>query len=133
MPRRLVLELLPKTFAVCQLSPSAAVPEWARGEFVSITRTSQELSVVCMQAFVPPGIACERDWRILRVRGPLDFALTGILASITAPLADAGIPVFALSTFSTDYVLVKEAALDKAISTLEAAGHAIHYSTPPPG
>jgi uncharacterized protein len=123
---QLTLVLLPERFAVCRLSKASPLPEWALGgEFFSITRTPYELSLVCRQAVVPEGVRCETDWRCLQVEGTLDFSLTGILASLTLPLADAGISIFALSTFDTDYLLVKEKQLQDAIKALTAAGHRI--------
>jgi uncharacterized protein len=125
--KQLRLAILPETFAVCRLSEGSKLPEWALlGEFFSITRTAYELSIVCHQAGVPEGAQCERDWRCLQVEGPLDFSLTGILASLAVPLADAGISIFAVSTFDTDYLLVKEKQLQAAINALTAAGHRIN-------
>lgn len=121
----LTLLILPDTFAICRLEPGASVPTWARGDVVSLTRTHDELSMVCAQANVPANVKCERDWRALKIEGQLDFALTGILASIATPLADAGISIFALSTFDTDYVLVKTEKLQQAINVLQSAGHQI--------
>lgn len=125
MSPHLTLSILPDTFAICRLEPGASVPTWTRGDVVSLTRTHDELSIVCAQANVPAEIKCERNWRALKVKGQLDFALTGILASIATPLADAGISIFALSTFDTDYVLIKQDALQQAINVLQAAGHQI--------
>jgi len=123
----LTLSVLPDTFAVCRLDAGAPVPDWAR-DFFSITRTRDELSIVCPQRDVPPGIRCERDLRSLRVEGKLDFSLTGILASLAAPLADAGISIFALSTYDTDYLLVKEKHLPRAVQVLSASGHKINWN-----
>ena len=92
---------------------------------MSVTRTAEELSVVCEQAGVPANIQAERDWRALRIKGTLDFSLTGILANIAFPLANAGISIFAVSTFDTDYVLVKAERLGEAVSALTAAGHRV--------
>ncbi len=119
----LTLVLLEGRFAVCRLAADAPLPAWPAGPFVSMTRTPDELSVVCRQEDVPDGVRCEPGWRLLRVAGSLDFALVGILASLTAPLADAGIPVFAVSTFDTDYLLVKEDRLRAALAILRHAGH----------
>jgi len=119
------LSLLPGHFAVCRLSAADPVPAWASGLFVSITRTAAELSIVCAQEHVPADAKHEPDWRILEVAGPLDFSLTGILAAIATPLAAAGISIFAVSTFDTDYVLVKHASLACAADALRAAGHAV--------
>lgn len=124
--RALSLSVLPKVFAICRLDSNAPIPSWAnQPDFLSITRTRDELSIVCAQRNVPGDIQCERDWRALRVQGPLDFALTGILASLAVPLADAGIAIFAISTFDTDYLLVKEINLSRAIQVLSAVGHNI--------
>jgi len=113
-------------FAVCRLNAAAAIPGWAtQASFYSLTRTSDELSVVCPQAQVPAGVRCEKGWRGLKVEGPLDFGLVGILASIAAPLAAAGISIFALGTFDTDYLLIKEEQYERAIATLAASGHTI--------
>ena len=102
------LELLPEVYAVCRLDKDAPVPDWAAGGlFSSITRTAHELSVVCADAHVAVGVKKEGGWRVLMVEGPLDFSLTGVLASLTGPLAREGISVFALSTYDTDYLLVK--------------------------
>lgn len=105
----------------------AGVPTWAsnaRG-FRSITSTGDELSIVCDSSAVPPGVLCEAGWRAFKIAGPLDFALTGILASIAGPLAEAGVSIFAISTYDTDYVLVKETNVGKAVLVLHAAGHRI--------
>ncbi len=122
----LALTILPETFAICRLDPAAPIPSWVTTrDFVSITRTSDELSIVCAQRDVPADIRCERGWRALKVEDKLDFALTGIIASLAAPLADAGISIFAISTFDTDYLLVKETNLPRSVQVLSAAGHKI--------
>ncbi|MBI5649714.1 MAG: ACT domain-containing protein [Chloroflexi bacterium] len=119
------LEILPDTIAVCRLDAAAPIPTWARGDFVSITRMRDELSIVCAQLDAPRDVKCERDWRALRVSGALDFALVGILAALATPLADAGISIFAISTFDTDHLLVKQNDFDRAIAILVQAGHAV--------
>jgi hypothetical protein len=127
MPAGQTLQLLAAHLAICRLAPSAAVPQWATGGgFLSITRTEEELSLVCAESAVPHDAKCERGWRAFKVEGPLDFALTGVLASIAAPLAAARVSIFAVSTFDTDYVLVKEDALDEAVRALTAAGHTVY-------
>ena len=110
-----------------RLASEADIPAWAteKGGFGSITRTPQELSLVCDEKRVPKGVKAEPGWRVFRVDGPLDFALTGILASIAAPLAQAGVSIFAISTFDTDYVLVKHEKVQQAVAALRAAGHAV--------
>jgi uncharacterized protein len=122
----LPLSLLPETLAVCRLAADAPVPAWAwTGEPASVTRTREELSIVCRAGAVPEGVDAEQGWRCLKVEGPLDFALTGILAALASPLAAAGVALFALSTFDTDYLLVKAETLDRAVEALRAAGHRV--------
>lgn len=117
------VSVLPDRLAVCRLGADAAIPQWScRGAFSSVTRTTDELSVVCPQDTVPPGVRCEPGWRAFKVSGPLDFGLTGVLVAIAAPLAEAGIAVFTVSTYDTDYVLVKDHCLARAIATIKQAG-----------
>lgn len=120
------LDLLSASYAVCRLSSGLPVPAWAeKGDLVSITRTTEELSIVCPQDQVPDGIRSERDFRVLKIRGPLDFTLVGVLAGLAGPLAEAGISLFALSTFDTDYLLVKQDNLGRAAEILIREGHNI--------
>lgn len=120
------LHLLEGAFAVCRLDSSAMMPDWAlSAPFVSITRTDEELSIVVSETSVPGHIKSERGWRSLKVEGPIDFSETGVLSSLAAPLAEAKISIFAVSTFDTDYVLVKERDLRRAISVLAKGGHNI--------
>lgn len=122
----LTLSLLPNTYAVCHLDKDAAIPAWAfAGSFFSITRTPDELSIVYPQSNVPEGIPCEKDWRCLKIEGPLDLAATGIIASLAVPLAQAGIGIFVLSTYDTDYLMVKEIHLQQAVLVLSQAGHRV--------
>lgn len=122
----LTLTLLPETLAVCRLAPDAPLPDWAvAGPFFAVTRTRDELSVVCQQEQIPDGVTCQPGWRCLQVAGPLNFSLTGVLASLALPLAQAGVSIFALSTYDTDYLLVSETALDAALAALRNAGHAL--------
>ena len=117
---------LPGSFAICKLDKDAALPAWATaGNFFSITRTTDELSIVCSQSDVPEDVPCERDWRCLRVAGTMAFSVVGVLASLVTPLAEAGISVFALSTFDTDYLLVKEKDLENAVVALRQYGHTV--------
>ena len=119
------LELLSGRFAICRLDPEAALPaDLGQGSLFSVTRTENELSVVCRESGVLPG-EVEGGWRCLRVAGPLEFTQVGILAALTQPLADAGVSIFAVSTFDTDYLLVKEEQIDTAIAALRAAGHKV--------
>jgi hypothetical protein len=114
------LSLIPLSLAVCRLNKTASIPSWATcGSFFSITKTDDELSVVCPERNVPANIMSEKGWMALKVKGPLDFSLTGVLASIATPLAEAGISIFAISTFETDYILVKEENVKSAAEILE--------------
>ena len=119
------LEPLPGRYAVCRLDPAARTPAWADGPFVSVTRTADELSVVCSEEAVPPEVRAERGWRCLRVAGKLDFALVGVLAGLAGPLAAAGVSVFVVSTFDTDYMLVQDRDLGRAVNVLRNAGHVV--------
>ena len=120
------LTILPDPLAVCRLSVDEAVPEWAMiGEFVSITHTADELSIVCAEEHAPADVKADRGWRALKVEGPLDLALTGVLASLANPLAEAQINIFAISTFDTDYLLVKEYNVARACEVLRQAGHVV--------
>jgi len=125
----LELSLLAGRYAICRLNRDAPIPDWARpDDFLSITRTADELSIVCSEAGIPEGVKCDRGWRCLKVAGPLDLSLTGVLASLANPLAEARINVFAVSTFDTDYLLVKEENLSRAIEVLNRFGHRIDQS-----
>lgn len=125
---RLNLHVREDRLAICRLAPGDELPSWtAATPFLSVTRTAAELSVVCPESVVPEGIKSVAGWRVFQVEGVLDFALTGILAALAHPLADAGVGIFAISTYDTDYVLVQEKDLDKAVEALAAAGHRITH------
>lgn len=127
MPRALLtLTVFPERYAICRLAPDAALPAWADGgAFVSITRTKDELSVVCLESNVPPDVVHAAGWRVLKCEGPLHFALTGIVSSLAEPLAEAQVAIFPIATHDTDYLLVKDPALADAIEVLSAYGHAV--------
>jgi hypothetical protein len=121
--RALALRLLPGRFAVCRFDPEDPLPAWVLHEgakFWSMTRTPDELSVVCDEDSVPPSaMRVEPGWRAFQVAGPIGFDGAGVFASLATPLADAGIPLFALSTFDTDIVLVRERDLGRATAALK--------------
>jgi hypothetical protein len=119
--------VLPTSVAVCRLPAAAPVPAWASKAraFLTVSRTPEELSITADQEVIPAGTRCERDYRPIRVRGTLPPDLVGILLAIADPLAEAKIPIFAISTYDTDYVLVKAADLDRAVAALEGAGHEV--------
>lgn len=120
------LYALDELYAIVRLEPDADVPVWARnGHFWSITRSDAELSVVCPQDDVPPDASAERGWCALEVAGPLDFSLTGVVSSLVAPLAEQEIPLFLISTFETDYLLIREPDLPRSVEALTSAGHSV--------
>jgi uncharacterized protein len=120
------LNVIPGSFVVVQLSAQAEVPAWAYGPgFFTVTRTAEELSVLCLADRVPEEQAGERGWACLQLVGPFEFTLTGILLSVLEPLAQAGVGIFAISTFNTDYVLVKDHQLATAVDALRGAGHIV--------
>lgn len=127
MTTPLLLNVIGARLAVCHLDAGAEVPAWVGhgGQFVSITRSADELSIVCAVDAVPPGIPMEGPWRAFKVQGPLVMTLIGVVASLANPLADAGISIFAISTYDTDYILVHEPDFDAAVEALVAAGHTI--------
>ena len=123
---QLKLSLLPANFAICKFASGTSFPvDYLNSSFFSITKTDSELSVVCAESAVPANVIAQRGRRMLRVEGPLDFSLTGILASLAAPLAEAQVSIFSLSTYDSDYLLIEANNLDKAISALEQAGHTV--------
>jgi hypothetical protein len=126
METDLPLVILPNRLAVCRLAADAPFPDWARlGYLLALVRTPDELSVVCEERLVPPEIRAERGWRALQIQGALDFSLVGVLAAILAPLAQAGVSIFTVSTYETDYILVKEGALERAVLSLTQAGYLV--------
>ena len=126
----LILTLLEERLAVCRLDAAAEVPGWATGgSAFSVTRTAYKLSVVCPAEFVPAGVKCEKGWRAFELGGPFEFSEVGILSAVATPLAEAGVGIFAVSTFDTDYVLVKEGWLDPATDALRARGNEVRDHT----
>ena len=123
----MTLDVLPGRLAVCRLDADAPVPAWALEAQApsSFTRTAGELSVICREEAVPAGVTQRGGWRALAVRGQLDFALTGVLASIASPLAAAGVAILALATYDTDLVLVLDSELNRAVAALRGAGHEV--------
>lgn len=127
--RHLSLSLLQQIYAIVGLPPHAEVPAWAtQGDFFSVTRTSEELSIVVEESRVPTGIQSQSGWRVIKVHGPFVLSEVGVLAALAGPLAAARISLFVLSTFDTDYLLVSSENLNAAVSVLEQAGHAFQRS-----
>ena len=112
--------------AICRLAADAPIPSWAvASAFFTVSRTREELSVVCEAHRVPAGVRASAGWRALQLRGPFALDEVGVLLTMVAPMADAAVSVFPIATFDTDYLLVPEAQLDLALSALAGAGHSI--------
>ena len=121
---RLKLRRLRGPYAIVRLAPDAPVPDWAtKGEFTSISRTAHELSIVCQAGNLPADVSSPHRWICLKLEGPFPFSQTGVLLSFIEPLSNNGIPIFAISTYDTDYVLIQEEWTGAAISALQQAGH----------
>jgi hypothetical protein len=117
---------LDELYAVVRLEPDAELPDWVRsGHFWSATRSDAELSIVCREEDVPADASAERGWCALELAGPLDFSLTGVVAALVTPLAEAEVPIFVLSTFETDYLLVRERSRSRSVDALAGAGHSV--------
>jgi len=111
-------------YAIVRFAPDAVVPDWAnRGEFTSISRTVDELSIVCPVENLPPDVETDHRWICLKLEGPFPFSMTGVLLSFIEPLSSQGIPIFAISTYDTDYVLIQEEWAGAALAELQKAGH----------
>jgi hypothetical protein len=124
MRSKLKFRRLPSLYAIVRLAPDAPVPDWAtNGEFTSVTRTSDELSVVCPSSNLPPDVPSPHRWACLKLEGPFPFSQTGVLLSFIEPLSDNGVPIFAISTYDTDYVLIQEEFVERATNELHKAGH----------
>jgi hypothetical protein len=127
--RRLAIDVRPGEYAVARLAPDAPVPanllDPGEPVLISITRTPEELSVICPAGLAPAGATVEDGWRLLSVRGPLAFTLTGIIAALSSELAAAGVALFSMSTFDTDHVLVRGAELERAVKALRESGHEV--------
>jgi len=125
-PASLRLSVLEHRLAVCRLEPRAEIPAWVSGApFFCVTRTAGELSVICPEEHIPAGTPCERGWRALELEGPLEFGLTGVLASLAVPLAESEVGILAIATYETDYVLVQESQLDLAAQALRERGREV--------
>ena len=120
---RLRVVAMPGAYTVCRLDPDDPVPEWVAGPFTSVTRSLTELSIVCRADRVPAEVPGEDGWRCFYLDDSFDLSQAGVLHSITQPLAAAGVSVFSIATFDTDYLLVR--SFDAAVRALREAGHEI--------
>ena len=133
-PEDYPLHILSGMYGVARLSPEADLPPWAReGELWAAVRTRGELSIVCEERYIPPEVRAERGWMALQVEGPLDFSLVGVLASLSAVLSDAGVSIYSLSTYDTDYLLIKESTKERALAALHGAGYLVLAPLEPGG
>jgi hypothetical protein len=122
----LILISLPGEFAICKLEAGAEIPAWSlEGDFFSISRTADELSIICLDKQVPGDVHKQAGWRALKVEGPFEFDEIGVLSALTEPLAKAGISLLTVSTFDTDYIFIQRKNFDPALEVLSAAGHTI--------
>lgn len=128
----LPLTVLPGQFALCRLQPGDAIPAWTSGarEFLTISRTPAELSILADEKVVPASIEATRGFRALRVEGPLPLEMVGVAASIAGPLAKANISIIPIGTYDTDYIFVRDADLPHAVTALTAAGHFVRLASP---
>jgi hypothetical protein len=122
-----VLDLLPEPLAICRLASDAPIPTWATARpFFTVSRTADELSVICPTGQVPAGISAKGGWRALKIRGPFDLTVVGILVAVAEPLAAEGVSILPVATYDTDYLLVREEQLAQAVEALARAGHRVH-------
>lgn len=121
------LTVLEKKYSIYKFQKGSVLPEWVySSEFCSVTKTDEELSVVTAQTdHISDWVDCSKDWRILKIEGPLDFSLIGVIADISAIFKEVKISVFIISTYNTDYILVKEKDLDSSIASLHNKGYNI--------
>jgi hypothetical protein len=120
------LTVLAETYAICRLDATEKTPAWAlSGDFCSATRTGHELSIVCSEEAVPEGVEAVKGWKSFKVEGKLPFNLVGVLSSLSSTLAQAGISLFVVSTYDTDYLFIKATDVEKAVAALRDAGHNI--------
>lgn len=126
MPAKVRLKRLPAEYAVCRLDPASPIPDWADGDgFVSISRSDDELSVVCRAERVPGGVRQDGGWACYKFAGPFSFDDTGIVSSVVGPLSDATIGIFVVSTFDGDHMLIKQADIARAEPLLTDSGHTL--------
>ena len=126
--RSLELVVLQRNYGICKFGAKALVPAWVDGgDFWSVSRTPEELSIVCEERLIPAGVHSEGGFSCLKVIGPFEFSVVGVIASLTTVLAASGISLFVISTFDTDYLLVREVSLPDAIDALRESGHVVQF------
>lgn len=123
---KFTFELFPASMAISRLHPKAPFPSWAKdSELTVMARTPDEVSIICAEVVVPKGIIAERGFKLLRIKGPLDFDMIGVLSSVLSLLSEAQVSVLAFSTYDTDYIMVREKDLEKALAALYKKGHTV--------
>ena len=128
--RKLQLTLLNEIFGICRYENSIPIPDWAATTMMcSVTRTKKELTIVCPKMIIPAESDCDCNWRCFRIDGGFDLDEIGVIASVSVPLAEAGISIYVVSTYDTDYFLVKDIAAEKAFAVLKDSGHKIIRET----
>ncbi|MFW6022407.1 MAG: ACT domain-containing protein [Halanaerobiaceae bacterium] len=120
MNKELTLNVLEERSSICKMDNNSPIPMWVlkNRNFYSITKTSDELSIISLEKLVPEDVKQEKGWRALKIDGNLDFSLVGIVSSITGILAEMEISVFVMSTYNTDYIFIKEENMSRALETL---------------
>lgn len=117
-------KILEDLYSICKLPPNDDIPDWMNiNKFYSVTKTDEELSILCVQQNIPNDIECEKDWKVLKINSKLDFSLVGVISQISKLLAENSISIFVISTFDTDYICIKEKDLLKSIEILKQAGN----------
>jgi len=123
------ISILPDHLAICRLDPDDDIPQWAlKDRFICITRTLEELSIVAPASLIPAHLPHDRGWKCVKIEGPLDLTLSGLLVSVISPLSQAGISVLVIATYDTDYFLVKEAQIALAVQIMKGEGHDVAYA-----
>jgi hypothetical protein len=126
MTHKLLIRLVDAEYAITRLNIGTPLPEWLMGPgFWTVSSSREEMTLVCRAARIPPGVQSSGGWRCLRIEQHFSFEVPGVLASVLNPLSEAGVGIFANSTFSTDYVFIMGSDLDKAVAALKAHGHDI--------
>jgi hypothetical protein len=124
MKEAIKLEILEPLFGIVKLEQNSNIPKWVANEyFYSITKTAAEISVVCLQRNIPDNKICEKDWKVIKIAGSLDFSMVGIISKLSTVLADGGISIFVISTYDTDYILIKKRDIENTIELLKEAGY----------
>ncbi|MEI7990176.1 MAG: ACT domain-containing protein [Chloroflexota bacterium] len=125
--KKFTLTLYPLSMSICRMPPNAPFPQWVKGiQIIFISHTPDELCVICPEVVLPKGIPGERNWRLLRIEAIFDFSEVGVLYTISKAFADANVSILTISTFDTDYFLIRDKDLERALAALYKAGHRVN-------